>query len=125
MRSVRSLFAAAMGIALTFALSPAASATTLTTPALFLGGPSAQNVCVVVNVGSAPIQVTIDMIGLLSTSSATCTVPPDDINNDCEVPLNDFAFCRVTTTSKRSTRAVMINRQITSPFTIFATVEAH
>ena len=116
-----------MVLAMVFALSPAASATagTLTTPALFLGGASSQNVCVAINIGTTPVVVTITMTGLSgATDSDTCTMQPNDVGDSCQAFLNDMAFCRVTSTKITSVRAVMMNRSTASPFTINATVEA-
>jgi len=123
-RTWRTLLTTAMGIGLTFGLAASASAGTLKTSALFQGGASSQNVCVAINVGPAPITVTVQMIGLSSTDTETCLVLPNDINSSCQASVNDFAFCRVTSSNTGNVRAVMMNRLIVAPFTINATSEA-
>lgn len=119
---------AVLGIALALGLAAPAWASSLTTPALFAGGPSGQNVCVAINVGTTPVVVTVEMVGLLTgTDSETCTLQPNDIDSNCQAfRTNDMAYCRVTApaTKLKFIRAVMMNRSIVSPFTIHATVEA-
>jgi hypothetical protein len=80
---------------------------------------------VAINVGTSTQTVKVEMFGLLSSDSDTCTVHPNDLNSNCQVALNDMAFCKVTAPSISNIRAVMMNRSTASPFTIFATVEAH
>ena len=126
MRISTALFTATFATAFALVLGVSvSSAGTLTTPALFAG--SAQNVCVVINVGTTPADVTIQMIGLTSTDTETCAgetaVQPNDINSSCQAAVNDFAFCRVTSTKSKSLRVVMFNRQTTAPFTINAAVD--
>lgn len=103
----------------------ASDATTLTTPTLFVGGPSGQNICVATNIGNSPITVTVEMVTLNSgTPSETCTLAPGDPFG-CEEFANDLAYCRVTVQgSAKKVRAVMMNRSIAPPFTIFAAVDA-
>lgn len=97
----------------------------LATPTLFQGGPSGQNVCVATNVGSSPVTVTVEMVGLLTgTTQETCTINPGDPGG-CQNFANDLAYCRVIVQgSAKKVRAVMMNRSIASPFTIFTAVEA-
>jgi len=113
----------ALSIVFTFSMRASASAGILTSSALFTGGPSGQNVCVAINVGRAPISVTVEVIGLSSSDSETCTVQPNDVSSSCQAALADFAFCRVTTANTKSVRAVLMNRSTASPFTVFATAE--
>lgn len=107
----------------TLGLNSLASAGELVTPTLFRGG--SQNVCVATNVGSTPLSVTVEMVTLLSgTTQETCTIDPEDPNG-CQNFANDLAYCRVIVQgSVKKVRAVMINRDTVSPFTIHATVQA-
>ena len=122
MRIPRILLTMALGIGFALGLVASASAGSLKTSALFLGG--SQNVCVVINVGTAQTTVTVQMIGLSSTVSDTCVIQPNDIDTSCQLALADFAFCKVTAPNVSIIRAVMINRSTAAPFTIFATSEA-
>jgi len=116
--------------AFAFALGLAAplQAGTLTSPALFQGVD--QNVCQVVNVGTKPIEVTVEVVNFNGTDTAeTCTLQPNDVANSCQAFANDSGFCRVTAAGsdaklRKSVRAVMMNRSTAPPFEIFATVEA-
>lgn len=112
-------------IAMTLALAGSASAAVLSTPTLFAGGPSGQNVCVATNVGTGPVMVTVKMVtGFSGTTEETCTLAPGDPFG-CQNAANDLAFCQVTVQgSPKKVRAVMFNRSIVSPFTIHSTVEA-
>jgi hypothetical protein len=116
-----------MALTTVFALGLAAVATagSLTTPVLFQGGASGQNVCVAVNIGTTPVTVTVTMTGLSgATDSETCTMQPNDVDDACQAFLNGMAFCRVTSTKIASVRAVMMNRSTSTPFTIHTAVEA-
>lgn len=112
-----------------FALGVPASAGTLVTPALFASG-THQNVCVVLNIGTAPIKVTVEMLSLLDPpATETCTVQPNDLDSTCQEFSNDFAFCRVTASGssgklRKTLRAVMMNRDTNAPFEVFTAVEA-
>lgn len=116
--------------AFAFALGLAAplQAGTLTSPVLFQGVD--QNVCVVVNVGTKPIEVTVEVVNFGGTDTAqTCTLQPNDVENSCQAFANDMGFCRVTAAGsdgklRKSVRAVMMNRQVAPPNEIFAAVEA-
>jgi hypothetical protein len=113
-----------------FALGLAAplQAGTLTSPVLFQGVD--QNVCVVVNVGTKPIEVTVEIVNFGGTDTAqTCTLQPNDVENSCQAFANDMGFCRVTAAGsdgklRKNVRAVMMNRQTASPNEIYAAVEA-
>jgi hypothetical protein len=114
---------------LVLGLAAAAQAGTLTSPTLFTGVD--QNVCVVVNVGTKPIEVTVELIAFDSANnnSQTCTLAPNDVENSCQAFANDMGFCRVTAAGsdaklRKSVRAVMMNRQIQAPFEIYDSVEA-
>jgi len=123
MRIPRITATIALSIIFTFGMRASASAGTITSSALFAGGPSGQNVCVAINVGKAPISVTVKVIGLSLNDTETCTVQPNDVNSSCQAFLNDFAFCSVTTANTKNVRAVLMNRSTASPFTVFATAE--
>ena len=124
MKVLRKVLTAA--IVSTLGFSSMALAGTLATPTLFAGGASAQNVCVATNVGPAPVTVTVEMVTLLNgTTHETCTITRDDPGG-CQNAANDLAYCRVLVPgSTKNIRAVMMNRQITPPFTINATVQAN
>lgn len=108
----------------TFGLNGVALASELVTPTLFRGGPSGQNVCVATNVGSTPLDVTVEMHTLLSgTTQETCTIQPGDPGG-CQNFADDLAYCRVIIQGPaKKVRVVMMNRSIASPFTIFTAVE--
>jgi hypothetical protein len=110
-------------VAMILGLAAPASAGVLSTPTLFRGG--GQNVCVVTNVGTTPVSVTIRMVTFASgTPTETCTIQPGDPNG-CQEFANDLAYCEVTVLgSTKKVRAVMMNRDTVSPFTIHATVDA-
>src|SRR5262245_40477634 len=114
----------AAAFALTLGLSNAVLAGELITPTLFQGGASSQNVCVATNVGTVPINVTVELHTFLSgTTQETCTIGPEDPTG-CQNAANDLAYCRVIVQgSVKKVRVVMMNRLIASPFTINATVE--
>jgi hypothetical protein len=123
----RTAVIAVLGITFALALGSSAWAASLTTPALFAGGPSGQNVCVAINVGTTPVVVTVEVVGLFATDSDTCTLQPNDVDSNCQAfRTNDMAYCRVTApaTKLKFIRAVMMNRSTVSPFTIHATVDA-
>jgi hypothetical protein len=127
MQSKQTSVIIALTLLAVFASTAAALAGTLTTPALFLGGPSGQNVCVAINVGPTAFDVTVEVVGLFTgTDSQTCTLEPNDLDSNCQAFRNDMAFCRVTapSTKLKYVRAVMMNRSTASPFTIHSTVEA-
>ena len=112
-----------------FLLASEAGAGRLVTPPLFSGGANHQNVCVAINVGNQPIEVTVEIIGLLADESDTCTVLPNDLDSSCQVAIEDFAFCRVITDfgqprTTRVVRVVLMNRLTIAPFTIETAVEA-
>ena len=113
---------------LALGLAAPLQAGTLTSPVLFQGVD--QNVCVVVNVGTKPIEVTVELITFSGTNdSDTCTLQPNDVANTCQAFANEAGFCRVTAAGsdaklRKSVRAVMMNRQILSPNEIYAAVEA-
>jgi hypothetical protein len=121
-RKISLVTALAFGVFL--ALVASSSAGILKTSALFLGGPSAQNICVAINVGPSPMKITVEVIGLNGTDTETCTVQPNDIDSSCQAFLAEFAFCKVTASNVGNVRAVMMNRSTASPFTIFATSAA-
>lgn len=118
-----------------------ASAGTLTTPYLFQGGNSNQNVCIAINVGKKPIEVTVDAVPLdLSPAEArteTCTlqplaaatVVPSDGTGTCETFMNTAGFCRFTAPGstgavKKAIRGVMLNRDTMLPPIISTAVAA-
>lgn len=115
-------------LAITFGLNGAVLAgevSVLTTPTLFRGGPSGQNICVVTNVGKSPITVTVEMVtGFSGTIQETCTIQPDDPFG-CQEAADDLAYCRVIVQgSAKKVRAIMMNRSTQLPPTIFTAVEA-
>ena len=112
----------AASLTLSLGLSSMALAGELITPTLFRG--NTQNVCVATNIGTVPINVTVEMHTLLSgTTQETCTIGPGDPSG-CQNFANDLAYCRVIVQgSVKKVRVVMMNREIVSPFTIHATVE--
>jgi hypothetical protein len=112
-------------IAATVALAGPASAADLFTPTLFAGGPNSQNICVVTNVGTSPITVTVTMVPFDDDpTSETCTIEPGDPSG-CQNSANTLAYCRVSVQgSTKRVRGVMMNRSIVSPFTIHTSVEA-
>jgi hypothetical protein len=124
MRIAKLLLVTVLTIGSSLVLVTSSSAGTLKTSALFLGGPSAQNICVAINVGPSPMKITVEVIGLNGTDTETCTVQPNDIDSSCQAFLAEFAFCKVTAGNVKNVRAVMMNRSTASPFTIFATSEA-
>ena len=121
-------------------LATSASAGTLTTPYLFAGDTNGNHVCVATNVGGRPLKVTVEAIPsdqapgdgdtetcILAPLAAATTVPSAD--GTCEAPLFSAGFCRFTVDgstafARKNVRGVMINRQITAPFTIFTTLQA-
>ncbi|MEW6269305.1 MAG: hypothetical protein AB1689_08430 [Thermodesulfobacteriota bacterium] len=113
----------ATAIALVLGLAGSASAAgVLSTPTLFQG--SGQNVCVATNVGKVPVEVTVKMVSLTDTTEETCTIDPGDPGG-CQNSVNGLAYCQVIVQgSAKRVRAVMFNRNLTSPFTINAAVEA-
>ena len=117
------------------AFASAASAGTISTSYLFEGGADSQNVCVAINVGKKPIEVTVDAIpfeGSGTFDTVTCTLVPlataqavPDADGDCEAFVDAAGFCRFTVPgSTKSIRGVMINRSTAPPFTINAISEA-
>jgi hypothetical protein len=113
---------------LALGLAAPLQAGTLTSPALFQG--SVQNICQVINVGTKPIEVTVEVVNFTGTDTAeTCTLAPNDVANSCQAFANDSGFCRVTSAVsdgklRKSVRAVLMNRDISPPFTIHTSVEA-
>jgi hypothetical protein len=99
-------------------LGGTAAAGTITTPTLFQGGATAQNVC-----------VTVEIVGFFDTGDeATCLLDPGDPEG-CQAFLNGAGYCKVTAAGTNAEvrnrfRAVMMNRLTNIPFTINATVEA-
>jgi hypothetical protein len=110
-------------------LGGTAAAGTITTPTLFEGGASAQNVCVVTNVSAVRRQVTVEIVGFFGAGDeATCLLDPGD-SEGCQAFLNGAGYCKVTAAGTNAEvrnrfRAVMMNRLTNIPFTINATVEA-
>jgi hypothetical protein len=51
-----------------------------------------QNVCVATNVGTTPINVTVEMVALGGTTSEECTIMPGDPDG-CQNFANDLAYC--------------------------------
>jgi hypothetical protein len=108
-------------------LNGVANAGRIFTPTLFQG--SGQNVCIVTNVSGVARTVTVEIVGFFGTgNSATCTLAPGNPEG-CQAFLNGAGYCRVTAAGSSAEvrqffRAVMLNRNTTSPFTINATVEA-
>jgi hypothetical protein len=114
---------------LSFGFSSAALAGVLVTPTLFKGGANSQNVCVATNVGSTPLTVTVEMVafnlGATKVTQETCTIDPGDPSG-CQNFADDLAYCRVIVQGPlKKVRAVMMNREKVSPFTINTAVEAH
>jgi hypothetical protein len=114
-------------LGLVLVLSGVANAGRIFSPTLFQG--SGQNVCIATNVSTTTRTVTVEIVGFFGTgNSATCTLAPG-APEGCQAFLNGAGYCRVTATGtsavvRQSFRAVMLNRNTTSPFTINATVEA-
>jgi hypothetical protein len=116
------------------ALASAASAGTISTSYLFEGGVDSQNVCVAINVGKKPVEVTVDAVPFEGGTfdSQTCTLVPlataqavPDADGDCEAFIDSAGFCRFTVPgSTKSIRGVMINRLTVAPFTINSISEA-
>jgi hypothetical protein len=116
------------------AFASSASAGTISTSYFFEGGPDAQNVCIAINVGKKPLEVTVDAVPLEggTPNSETCTLAPlaavatvPDANGDCQAFINASGFCRFTVPgSTKSLRGVMLNRSTAPPFTIHSTSEA-
>jgi len=106
-------------------LAVPAFAAELSTPTLFKGGTNSQNVCVATNVGTKPVNLTVRMVTFSGgTTEEDCTIPPGDPSG-CQNFANDLAYCQVVVQgSAKNVRAVMMNRDIVSPFTINATVDA-
>ena len=123
-----SRFFSFLAFALALGLAAPLQAGTLTSPVLFQGG--AQNVCVAINVGTKPIEVTVEIVNFNGTDTTeTCTLQPNDVVNSCQTFANDQGFCRVTAAGgdgklRKNVRAVMMNRSTNSPFEIFTAVEA-
>jgi hypothetical protein len=127
-------------IGLILACAASASAGTLTTPFIFQGSNSHQNVCIAVNVGKNPIEVTVQAVPFdLSPAEArteTCTLPPlsaaTTVPSDggtCETFMNSSGFCRFTAPGsvgavRKSLRGVMVNRDTSLPPLIATTLEA-
>jgi hypothetical protein len=125
-------------IGLGLAVAVPASAATLTTPYLYQGG--GQNVCIAINVGRLPIEVTVEAVPLdLSPEeyrTETCTLQPltgtavpSDGSGTCETFMNTAGFCRFTARGgvaalRTRLRAVMMNRSTSSPFTISTSAAA-
>ena len=113
---------------LALGLAAPLQAGTLTSPALFHG--SALNICQVINVGTKPIEVTVEVVNVAGTDTAeTCTLAPNDVANSCQAFASDSGFCRVTSSLsdgklRKSVRAVLMNRDISPPLTIHTSVEA-
>ena len=116
------------------ALASSASAATLSTSYVFQGGADSQNVCVAINVGKKPIEVTVDAVPFEggTPDSQTCTLVPlatattvPDADGDCEAFMDSAGFCRFTVPgSTKSLRGVMINRSKIAPFTVNSISEA-
>jgi putative transcriptional regulator len=124
-----------------FPFAGSAEAGTLTTPYIFQGGNSNQNVCIAVNVGKAPIEVTVEAVPLdVSSGEArretsvlqplnTATVVPSDPPGTCATFMNAAGFCRFTapgsaSSVRKNLRAVMVNRDTSLPPLIATTFEA-
>jgi hypothetical protein len=121
----RSLFW--MGMAPAVAAADRSSAGTLTSPLIFLGSGD-QNVCVAINVGKDPIEVTVEVAGELAQNQDTCTLNPFDPSSTCQAFAADAVFCRVSTNlsqgkTAKSIRAVLMNRDTAPPFTIHTSVD--
>jgi hypothetical protein len=123
------------------AIAGSASAGSISTPYLFAGGATAQNVCVAINVSKKPIEVTVETVpfadepGEHRTETCTlaplaaATVTPSDNTGTCETFMNTAGFCRFTTpgsqaATAKALRAHIINRDTNTPFQIFSVVEA-
>lgn len=121
MRTAKILLAGTLALGLA---TPAVAAQ-LATPTLFKGGTNSQNVCVATNVGTNPVTVTVRMVAFTTgASDETCTIQPGDPSG-CQNFANDLAYCQVLVQgSAKNVRAVMMNRDIVSPFTIHAAVDA-
>jgi hypothetical protein len=77
----------------------------------------------------AAITVTVRIVGFSGNSQDTCNLPAGDTNG-CQVfRNNDAGHCRIssavdTNTLRARVRGVLFSRRTTSPFTIFAVVQA-
>jgi hypothetical protein len=113
--------------ALVLGLAGPLRAGTLTSPVLFEGVD--QNVCVAINVGTKPLEVTVEIVPVIgSPDPETCTLQPGDPNG-CQAFVNGAGFCRVTAAGsdaklRKTVRAVMMNRQVATPNEIYTAVEA-
>lgn len=123
---------------LVFALAGSASAGTLTTGYVYQGND--QNVCIAINVGKKPIEVTVEAVPLdISAGEArsqTCTLQPLGTattvpdGGECETFMNAAGFCRFTAPGsvgavRKAIRGVLVNRDTASPFGISATLQAY
>jgi hypothetical protein len=112
---------------LLLALSGAANAGRITTPTLFQGG--GQNVCIATNVSTQVLTVTVEIVGFFGGGDeSTCQLQPGDPEG-CQAFHNGAGYCKVTAAGTASAvraklRAVMLNRNPATPFTINAVVEA-
>jgi hypothetical protein len=121
------------------ALSASSSAGTLTTPFLFKGGATAQNLCVAVNVSKKPIEVVVETVPIVEEAgeqrTETCTLAPlaagatvPAEGGTCETFMNTAGFCRFTTPGSQAATAKALRAHIINRFTdnseISAVVEA-
>jgi hypothetical protein len=125
-RVVRSISAAMAALLL---CAGTASAGSISTPVLFLGGTN-QLVCIANNVSDADVTVKVRIIGTVSTTTETCTIPPNDAGG-CQNFLNDQSgYCVIFNNKltdaelKQRVRGVMFTRSTTPPFSIEAEVQA-
>ena len=122
----RSVAAAAAALLL---YAGTANAGSISTPILFLGGTN-QLICIANNVGSGNVTVRVRIIGTITTTTETCTIPPNDPGG-CQHFLNDQSgYCVIFNNNitdaqlKARVRGVMFTRSTSAPFAIQAVVQA-
>jgi hypothetical protein len=117
------------GLAVAILSLGAASAGTISTPMIFLGGGN-QLICIASNVSSTATTVIVRIIGTTGVSAQTCALPAGD-NDGCQAfRNNDAGRCTITVNNLEQSevrariRGVLFSRRITAPFTMEGTVQA-
>jgi hypothetical protein len=107
----------------------AATAGSISTPILFLGGTN-QLVCIANNVGTTAVRVKVKIIGLNNTVSQSCKLGKNDAGGCQNFLNNESGYCVISNDAltdadlRAQVRGVMFTRSTSPPFAIEAVVQA-